>query len=238
MKSKNRTLNIFYIVFPLVGLGLLLGGWFFLMRTQRFHKTAVEITAEITSIESYKDSDGDLHHRVYIDYDFDGVHYGDVRLGEYNSSMNEGKQVTLLVDPRDPLNVQGKASGYVVAILLMVMGAVFAAIGLVPAIMSLLNKKKGARLMQEGKHLQGVVENIELNPNLSVNGRNPYVIICTYQDVYKDVTYRFKSENLWTNPATVFHAGDAIDIYVQEDDFSKYYVDVERKLEAKVVDFT
>ncbi|MBR1854737.1 MAG: hypothetical protein IJ794_16595 [Lachnospiraceae bacterium] len=238
MKSKKRTLVLFYVLFPLIGLGLMVGGWFFLMNTQRFHKTAVEITATISSIERYTDSDGDVHHRVYIDYDFDGVHYGDVRLGEYSSSMYEGKQLTLLADPADPLNVQGKNSGYVVSIVLLVMGLVFAAIGLVPAILSVLNKNKGKKLMQEGRHIQGVVESIELNPNFSVNGRNPYIIICTYQDIYTGVTYRFKSDNLWTNPAPVFPVGDFIDVYVQGDDFSKYHVDAESKLEGKIVDYT
>ena len=238
MKNQNRTLLIFYILFPLIGIALLIGGWFFLMRTVRFHKTAVEITAVITTIDSYRDSDGDTHHRVYIDYDFDGVHYGDVRLGEYSSTMYEGKTLTLLVDPRDPLNVQGKSSGYVVGILLMVMGAVFAAIGLVPAISSILTRKKGTRLMQEGRHLQGTVENIELNTALSVNGRNPYVIVCTYQDTYTGTIYRFKSDNLWTNPSLIFQPGDFIDIYVEQDDFSKYHVDAESRMQAQIVDYT
>lgn len=238
MKNKNRTLYIFYVVFTLVGGGMLVGGWIFLQHTLRFHKTAVEITATIRSIERYTDSDGDVHHRVYIDYDFNGVHYGDARLGEYNSSMYEGKQLSLLVDPNDPLNVQGKSSGYVVAIILLVMGVVFTAIGLVPAVISVVKKDTGKRLMQEGRHLQCVVEGIEFNSGLSVNGRNPYVIICTYQDVYKDVTYRFKSDNLWTNPALVFQPGDFIDVYVQDDDYSKYHVDAESRLEAKIVDYT
>ena len=71
-----------------------------------------------------------------------------------------------------------------------------------------------------------------------MNGQNPYVIYCSWKDEYADVLYRFKSDNLWTDPSFLFDSGSEINVYVDGNDFSKYYVDAERGLDQKVVDFT
>lgn len=236
-QKKDKTI-IFYIIFSLAGILMLIMGYVFLIRTMRFQKNAVEVTVVISAIERYTDSDGNTNHRVFVDYDFDGVHYHDVQLSEYNSSMREGKQLTMLVDPEDPLNVQGKMSRYIAVIVLMIMGIVFAAVGIVPAVRSVIKRQDGERLMQEGRRLEGVVESFIQNYNISINGRHPYIIICIWQDMYQDVIYRFKSENLWTNPQPVFQVGDRIDIYVQGDNYKKYYVDAKSRLNQKLVDYT
>ena len=60
-----------------------------------------------------------------------------------------------------------------------------------------------------------------------------------YRDEYKDVLYKFKSDNLWVYADELIHPGDSIRIYVNGDDYSKYYVDVDSILQnSKIIDYT
>ncbi len=52
------------------------------------------------------------------------------------------------------------------------------------------------------------------------------------------MTYRFRSDNLWTDPGPVLPPGSEIRVYVHPDDYSKYYVDAKSYIEGKIMDFT
>ena len=72
----------------------------------------------------------------------------------------------------------------------------------------------------------------------TVNGKNPYIIYCTYKDDYYDRIYRFKSDNLWTDPSLILQSGDDIKVYVDEKDYSCYHVDIESIFKGKIIDYT
>lgn len=234
----NKMLYLFYAIFGLSGIGMLIGGMIFLVKSIQFHEKAVEITAVISEIETYRDSDGDRRHNVYVDYVYEGEVYQDVYLHEYNSSMYEGKEITLLCDPDNPGKVDTPMGGYFTGGLLIFMGVIFGAIGIIPPIVTGNKTKMQKRLLSEGRVLHGVVERVEYDRSVRVNGRYPYVVYCMYRDEYQDLTYKFKSNHIWSDPTAYFPEGSDIEIYVQVDDYSKYYVDVDRRMDGKVVDFT
>lgn len=60
----------------------------------------------------------------------------------------------------------------------------------------------------------------------------------SYRDDYKDIIYCFKSENIWTNPEPVITLGSEVRVYVDGNDFSKYYVDIQGVLQGRIVDYT
>ena len=63
-------------------------------------------------------------------------------------------------------------------------------------------------------------------------------IIGTYKDDYYDRIYRFKSDNLWTDPSLILQSGDDIKVYVDEKDYSCYHVDIESIFNGKIIDYT
>ena len=73
-KNTNKFMILFSSVFLFIGLGLLAGAVFWTYYASMFKKQAVEIPAEIAAIEAYRNSDGDISHQVYVNYEYDGKH--------------------------------------------------------------------------------------------------------------------------------------------------------------------
>ncbi|MBD5465296.1 MAG: DUF3592 domain-containing protein [Lachnospiraceae bacterium] len=235
--KKNRFLTIFFGIFAVIGIGLLVGAVLLFVNESRFRKTAVNITGEVVDIVSHYNH-GKRYHEVFVTYTFEGHTYEGVELMGYDSGMYVGKSISLLCDPENPGRVRTKSGFLLVAILLTGIGIVFSCVGIIPMIFAAKKKQKRKHLLANGRVLHATVERVGRNTSITVNGQNPYVIYCSWKDEYADVLYRFKSDNLWTDPSFLFDSGSEINVYVDGNDFSKYYVDAERGLDQKVVDFT
>lgn len=237
VNKKNSFPILFSCIFLIVGIGLLTGGIIWLLSSMQFKERAVEITGVITYIESYRDSDDERHSTAYVSYEFGGEMYEDVRLNSYSSSMRKGKEISLYCDPEDPWSVQSKSMLYFGPVLLGGMGLLFTLIGVGVLAVMLTKTSRRRKIREQGRSIYATVENVAFNTRYSINGMNPYVIYCTYRDDYKDVTYRFKSENLWADPSASFPVGSTIEVKVMEDDYSKYCV-ITDELEQRVIDYT
>lgn len=236
--KKNRIVYVVFVIFLIVGIGLLAGAFLFSRYFASFKAGAEEVTGEITRIEEYYDSDRELRHHVYVSYTYDGVDYDDVSINSYNSSMYEGKEIELLCDRKNPEHIMEKSAGNLVVIILAGIGIIFVLVGGIPLLVMTGKKSKNKKILENGQVLHALVDSIEYNTSVAVNGTHPYVIFCSYRDEYKDITYRFKSENIWTDPFLVFQPGSDIEVYVEPGDYSKYYVNAQKMIEQKVVDFT
>lgn len=238
--SQRKINNLFYLfpgIFLAAGLGLFAGGLVWLISCFHFRETAVEIPAVITEITRQRDSDGEYHHSVYISYKYDGEFFENIPINSYSSSMYEGKEITLYCDPEHPEKVKVSSMFYFGPILLMGMGTFFSVISgtILIVILNVVSKRK--KIKTQGRIIYATVEKIVYNERYSVNGSYPYVIYCTYRDDYRDITYRFKSENIWSDPSALFPVGSSIEVRVDEKDYSKYYVNVEA-MEKKFIDYT
>lgn len=229
---------IFSLIFGIVGLSLLISGIAVMRSSLRFQSTAVEVTGVITDITSYRDSDGDLEHEVLVSYSYGGQDFQNARINFYSSNMYVGKEIKLSVDPSNPGHMTSKSGDTIAYIMLIGMGLLFTIIGVVPLITMLVRRISSKKLENNGQVLYATVERIDINPNVTVNGRHPHVIYCTYWDAYKDVTYRFKSKNLFSDPGMDYPPGSTIEVYVNPDDYSKYTVKTDSKSHSKMIDYT
>lgn len=217
---------------------MLIGGIIFFISGSRFKENAIPVTGVITRIETSRDSDGDTSHSVFVTYEVNGTTYSNIHLSEYSSSMYEGKSIELYCDPYDPAKVS-TTLGYIIASgVLLLLGIIFSCIGIIPAIISMIKKNLHKNVQANGRRIYGVVDSIDYDTNLSVNGRNPFIVYCTYTDEFAGVTYRFKSDHVWTDPYPILQPGSSIEIFVMPNDFSKYYVNVEGALAGKIYDYT
>lgn len=238
MRNKGRFVNLIFIIFAVIGCIFMAVGIFQAFASNRFKQKAVEVRAVISSIESYRDSDGDMSHRVYVSYSYGGNRYEDVRLGEYSSSMRKGGEIKLMIDPDDPEKARTGFGMILLSTVFSGMGLIFVCVGLIPLIV--MGKRAAAtkKLIQAGHYIWATVESINYNTSYSVNGQHPYVVYCTYRDEYRDVTYRFKSDNIWTNPQSVITSGSEIKIFVDRQNYKNYHVDIEGVLQGRIVDYT
>ena len=80
--------------------------------------------------------------------------------------------------------------------------------------------------METGIALQGVIKDIAVNNSVSINGSNPRKLICEATLPNGQPRY-FESGNVspMIHPSVI---GQPITIYVDRDDDSKYYIDVEQ----------
>lgn len=215
----------------------MIGGIIWLSSSIRFKERAVEITGVITDIETHQDSDGDSHSSAYVSYEFGGKRYEDVRLNSYSSGMRRGKEIILYCDPGDPWNVQPKSMIYLGPVILGGMGLIFTLTGTGVLIAAAAGASRRKKIREQGKSIYATVEDIAFDTRYSVNGAHPYVIYCIYRDDYRDVTYRFKSENLWVDPSVSFPIGSTIEVKVMEDDYSRYCV-ITDHIDQKLIDYT
>lgn len=238
---KNRKYEKMMILVPsiflIAGICMFIWGIGWLVSALQFKATAVEVPGKITRIDSAYDDDGDEHYSVFVSYEYNGERYENVRINSYSSSMYEGKEIVLYCDPDKPRHIQVKSMLYFPPVFLMAFGLVFGLVGGGFTISVMIRSMNRKRLMQLGSSIYATVEEIAYVTSTSVNGRHPFVIYCTYRDEYKDVTYRFKSENLWSDPSAVFPVGSMIEVKVDPNDYSKYYVNTEES-EKKVIDYT
>lgn len=237
MKRKESTITLIFWIFGILGIVLLAVGVLLLTSGIKFGKNAVEIQAVITEIQTHRSGD-DTHHSVWVEYEYDGKVYKDVQLNEYSSGMRRGKKITLLVDPENPERVSTKFGTVLAGGLLIFMGVIFFCVGFIPTVVWIKKSRLRKKLIAEGRFIYAKVESIVHDTSLRVNGSSPYVVYCTYQDEYRGVMYRFKSGNIWKNPEYFLQPGSDIRIYVNGEDYSKYYVDVESMLENKIIDYT
>ncbi len=238
MRKKERVVDFVFGIFAVVGMIFVITGIIWMISGIRFRENAAEVMAVITEIDTYRDSDGDINHRVYVNYSYGGKTYNDIPLGEYSSGMYEGKEIELLVDPQRPGRVSTAFGNIFGSSMFIGMGAIFAAVGICPIILRIRKGAQKKKLISAGRSIFATVDSIDINSSYSVNGCHPFVIYCSYKDEYKDIIYRFKSENLWTDPSRVIQPGSEIRIYVDGTDFSRYHVDTESLLEGKIVDYT
>lgn len=235
---KIRVESIVGLIFFVCGTGVMFLGFFLNNNSKEFAETAVPVSAVISEIETYRDSDGDISHHAYVSYEFGGKKYEDVSLGYYSSSMREGKTIDILCNPYAPYEIQSPEGMEFAFWICFGMGAIFAVVGGGLFVAPLLKNVKDNRLMETGKTIWGVVESVGINTNYSVNGEHPWVLYCKYEEDYSGRVYRFKSDNLWFDPSFIYNEGDSIQIIVNPNDYSKHKVIVDESKMAEIVDYT
>lgn len=238
MKDKNAVVKIIFGLFAAIGIVFIIAGIFWLISGSRFKKNAVEVSAVIQEIKRDRDSDGDVNHSVYVSYYYNGTKYENVRLSEYSSSMYEGKEIKIMVDPGNPRKTMMNFGLYFGSVMFIGMGTIFACAGIFPLIGIVQKSSAKKKLIASGQYIYATVESIEYDTSYTLNGKHPFVVYCTYQDDYKNIIYRFKSDNIWTNPQYVIRPGSEIKVFVDHQNYKDYHVDIEGILEGKVVDYT
>jgi hypothetical protein len=105
-------------------------------------------------------------------------------------------------------------------------------------------KKQRGILIDSGKRIMATFRELVISRNVKVNGRYTQILICEYKDEKTNTVYRFKSESVWLNiPQIDYDNKPLVPVYVDHDDYSKYYIAVDEFVssitgDANVIDFT
>ena len=120
------------------------------------------------------------------------------------------------------------SDAFMVGLIFGGIGAIFLILGIIFLIVELCKKKRSDALLASGHYILGEVVDIAANINVNVNGRYPYHIIVQYIDPH-GVRHIFRSPvlRIFRDPELL---GKKVKVYVENDNFKHYYVDVDEIL--------
>ena len=107
-------------------------------------------------------------------------------------------------------------------------GIVFLVMGIIFLVSQAVKKQTAKRLVQEGNYILAEIMDVYMDYNIHVNNQCPYIVRCRYEDG-SGVIHTFKSRGIFFNPEGLFK-DQFIRVYVDRDDFRKYYVDIDSVL--------
>ncbi len=233
MKTKTMSEKVIMIVFSTVGILCIIAAIIMGINSIKIKTAYVKTDATIIGFEEGKNSDGETTCYAVIRYRANGSVYESVT-NESKSSWKEGDHITVYYNPDSPFEFSTEFGTTFGTAMMALFGVVFAAVGLVPSIISAKRNGKNHRLKENGTKIEAKVIGFDYNENYSVNGRHPFIIETEYLSETGE-RHRFKSGNVW-DPLGEEILGHTIDVYFEPDNMDKYFVDVDSLFSDGVTD--
>ena len=233
--KKNPVIFI-CTLFAIIGVILIIAGFGVGKLMEIPEENRGRTVATISNIDRHHDSDGDTTYSVYVTYSVDGRVYKEF-LNEYVSTWQEGEQLEIIYDKTKPTKIQTEAGNKIVTYVLGGLGAFFAIVGMIGLVNIVSKNKQNKKLEQSGTIIYAKLDGVEINPNVIVNGKHPYNIVCSWLNPEDNNTYIFKSENLFFDPKPVIdNMGlSEFPVFIDMENKKKYKVDTS-VIEERVVD--
>lgn len=219
-----KQLKLVGVVLLVVGLLIGVVGPILVKKAEVKEEDRVYTTATITRIEVYG-MDDDETHDVYVEYRVGGEKIEN-ELNYYTSSMREGDTIEIYYD-KNNVNRIGSKGGDNLFILFPILGGIAAIIGLGLIISPLLSNQKKQKLMKTGQEVVATIRNINMNNSVVVNGKNPYILECSWVNPSDNLEYTFKSEYLWDDPRNKIMNQNITEcrVYINPNNLKEYAVD-------------
>lgn len=223
-QRHSKSMYIIFGFFAIAGCLLCLLGRYTIQDNRRFMETAVSTTAQITRIDVSYDSEGDADHDVYVKFKVNDKYY-EGRLNTYTSSMHTGGTTEVFYQPDNPARFRSASNG---GIFFLLIGVIFALIGIIPLTFIMFKGRRNRMLLANGRRFNARIIQVYENTSLSVNGCHPYKIICQGYDHTGELR-EFKSINLWSDPSYAIEDRGikSLPVYINEKKPKKYYIDIE-----------
>ena len=225
IKGVRTVMLLIGIIFTFVGIILFSAGCVVMAKhisdKQNYEKTQANIT-EINHTNS----------NAFIEYTIDGITY-EGKLNEYSTNMQVGDPVWIYYDPEDPYEFISDSK--IFEIIFISLGGFFTVIGVVFMIICYKKKRKVNELIVNGDKLSGTIVAVRTNYNIRVNNRYPFIADCEVINPYDNEKYLYRSENVMEDISML--VGMTVTVYVDRNDRSKYYVDIQELLNSYNSDF-
>ena len=109
---KKEELNIFVMIFCIIGVVLAVFG-FFLLKNDGFKLKIISVEGTVTGVTVAKNGDGEVERRtINLSYIANNGPYN-ATISNYDKEINIGDKMTLYYDFLSPSSVDNKRSGYI-----------------------------------------------------------------------------------------------------------------------------
>lgn len=138
-----------------------------------------------------------------------------------------GERVGVLYLPgqADDARIDNFAERWGSTVALLGFGAPVLAIGLVMVLLGQWKKRRKQYLQRHGQVVTAEFEAVIANQSVSINGRNPFVIVCHWLNPETSRLHVLESENIWFDP-TPYIKDSAIRVLMDRKNTRKYHVDI------------
>ena len=100
---------------------------------------------------------------------------------------------------------------------------------LIPSVGFIVFRRREARhnhyLRQHGLVVEADFQSVERNHRLTVNGRNPFVVVCNWRNPATSELHRLESENIWYDPSAYISATQ-VRVFIDQRNPRKYHMDL------------
>lgn len=223
-----KFLAVIKYLFLLVGGLLLLGAVASYQSANRFLEEAVSATGVVVALEEQR-GDGTVSYHpvvVFLDENKKTVRFTS-SVGSSPAAYRKAEQVPVLYLPGQPedARIDSFFEHWGASLIMSILGAPFFLIGLSIVLFGMRKKRKQDYLQKHGMPVMAEFQEVERNHSLSVNGKNPYIIVCHWLNPQTSEIHVFESENIWFDPSR-YMGEDKIRVLVDKGNYGKYHVDI------------
>ncbi|MCY1401675.1 hypothetical protein D9M71_167980 [compost metagenome] len=210
-----KVLSVFKYVFSLVGVVLLIGGAIAYKSSEEFLLEAVSTPGTVVALVKSRSSDSITYQPVVEFVGNDGKSFDFTSSSGSNPpSYSVGEKVEVLYPPANPQDAKINSffDLWGGAVVMAVMGGIFFLIGGLIFLIGKLKNRKKEYLQRKGTRVEAEFQAVECNRNVSINGRNPFLIVCHWLNpATSEVHKKAKKSECWSkgvipkNIMSIFH---------------------------------
>ncbi|KQN47266.1 hypothetical protein ASE98_25350 [Pseudomonas sp. Leaf48] len=214
--------------FAVVGVALLAGAAISYTNTNKFLETAVTTKGAVVDLLKIR-SDDSYSFKPVIEFTAaNGQQVEFTSLGSSNPpAYSVGESVEVLYSPSDVQSAKINSfsalwGGFLV---MLILGVVFSCVAAVMFLVGKLRNRRKAYLQRNGVAVEAEFQSVSRNRSISVNGENPFVIVCQWLDPVSSAMHVFRSESLWFDPSS-YIKDKTIRVFFERNNPMKFHVDV------------
>lgn len=225
---KRSSVSLVFNIFLGFGIVMLIISLIIFFSVKKFNASAVKTTGTVIDLIAKRDSKSTTYSPVVTYNDKAGIKHRYISsVSSRPPAYNIGEQVEIYYNPNDPDDA--KINGwwqYFGVLITGLFALIFGLIGLGYHIVRKVGLARKERLKQSGQLVPASFISVDVNRFVSVNRRNPFFIRCEWKDPLTGIKHPFKSGFIWSDPTPYIDQNKKIDVYVDGNNFKKYYVDI------------
>jgi hypothetical protein len=225
-----KIFRLMYVVFLVVGIGMLVGFTLTYRQSRAFVAGAERANGEVIDVE-YNRRPGDstgMYCPVFQFMTKDGQKIRvRSKIRSSSSSYHRGDQVAVLYDPKSPENasIQSFWDLYFLPIVFGLIGVGFTTAGAGMIGWDILRNGKPVYYRRHGRLIEATVNGIS-RASYAVNNVRPWRIEAEWQDPQSGKLFHFQSQNLYVDPAEHLRDRRNVGVYIKASNPKRYWMDI------------
>lgn len=224
--NVEKLLKPMKYTFTLIGAASLALAIYLLMDTRAFLDSAAKAQGTVLDFEVARSSKSTSYYPIVAFRDTRGERITFTSsTGSYPPAYSRGEAVTVLYAPTNPGDAQldGLFSLWGGTLISGLFAVIFGGVGVGMLAWDRKKRRKTEDLKAHGVEVMARFQSVELNTGFSVNGRNPFRILCHWKNPNTGEGHLFTSDNLWFDP-TRYITSDTVPVLIDEKNPDRYWV--------------